>query len=229
MINAALIKPKGPIVVEERLKSECSWLIEGLGKHAPSDADLLTCNVIKSIAESLLPLDPAVEGVVQHGLFESAKEIFRVPQLINEVSALKLVNRFPKLVVLLASNMHLFSQAQLSNSARKYLGVSATSEMLKGVCELLEAHDLLGADVDSFSGSFPRVSDLLQLAACIIDGKFVDWLMSGAPEELSHLQILVTRMKKDVSGEIKILSQLDGLVKQSKPIGVISSQKVLKI
>ena len=223
---ASLIRSSSSTVVADQISKTCPWLLDSSSISAPLDGDKQAESAILAAITSGLCCDRAVEGVVRLGLLETAKTLLSHPHLMCESSAIQIVNRFPSLTPLLAVNVSSFSSTSLSQAVRKHLTGSSLQEVIRKVIDLLESHDILGADAATLAPKAPSVSSLITLTSIIVDGKLVEWLTSGAPAEATALHALIARMTKDATGELKLLASLDGLIKER---GSTVTSRVIRI
>ena len=224
----SLIKSECDSSLETKIRSTSSWLVDA-SVRAPTDADHVALTLVTDLLHSLLSCDSVVDGVVRAKLFETAKLLVAHPDQISEASTLKLIDAFPVLMPYLAANVSHYSVSSLSLSIRKHLSTNSTRLIILHLIEMIEAHDSLGSSMKSIAPSFPRLMNLLTLASAIIDGKFVEWLTSGTPAEVTQLQSLICRMTKDASGEVRLFSDLHGIARQASIDGNVSMSKIVRI
>ena len=214
-----LVRPSVGPTVSSRILESCPWLAGN--SSVPKDADSRACECIKALASESLPLDSIVQDVINAGLPDSCETLLCNSQLINETSAVKIVNRFPKLLPILAASVRNFSSASLSVAMRTHLQLPTCTMILKQITKLLEAHVALGSDAEVVAPGAPSIDALVSLSSSLIDGMFVHWLVSGTPQaELDALSKVTHRMQKSTCFEMKTLGIMEGLCRQ-QPKGVV--------
>ena len=215
-----LVRPSVGTTVSSRLNESCPWLANDASM--PKDADVIASECIKALAVESLQLDSVVDSVVKAGLSRSCEALLCNSQLINEISAIMIVNRFPKLMPILAASVKSYSSTSLSGAIRANLQVDTCTTLLTQITKLLEAHVAVGSDADIIAPGVPSIDNLVSLSSSVIDGMFVHWLVSGTPQaELDALARVTFRMQKSTSFEMKTLGLMEGLCRQQPKGGVV--------